>query len=62
MYSDEKEAPLCYYCDQPADGPMLSIGEVIAHPICVITALNKLLDPDYNGIGEPQRIIKVSTG
>jgi len=37
----------CAYCNKPADGPMLSMGEMNAHADCVVRALRELLDPDW---------------
>ena len=47
----------CIYCPKPADGAMLIMGNLMAHPNCVIQKLNELLDPDYDGSEEPVRIV-----
>ena len=49
----------CIYCPKPADGAMLIMGNLMAHPNCVIQKLNELLDPDYDGSEEPARIVGV---
>lgn len=43
----------CYYCEKAADGPMLAMGEDMAHTECVIRKLNELLDPNF--FGEPSQ-------
>jgi len=52
-----KEKEICAYCGKPADGAMLCMGSTMAHFDCVIRKLNELLDPDYEGEGEPSKII-----
>ena len=44
---------MCYFCNGPANGAMFSMGVHTAHIACVILALNKLIDPDFEGIGNP---------
>lgn len=51
--------PYCFYCKKPADGPMLRMGGQMAHVHCVIRKLNELLDLDYEGVGEPEEVVKV---
>jgi len=48
---------LCAYCGKPADGAMLTMGDSMAHADCVIRRLNELLDYNYDGIGEPIKIV-----
>jgi len=48
---------VCPYCNKPADGAMLCMGKTMAHSGCVIEELNKLLDPDYFGEGEPHKVV-----
>ncbi len=55
--SEIKEVQRCCYCDKPADAAMLSMGKLMAHDTCVIRKLNELLDPDYDGTGEPLEIV-----
>jgi len=47
----------CYYCGELADGPMLAVGVHLLHANCVINRLNELLDPDWDGHGEPRKIV-----
>ena len=49
--------PKCVYCNKPADGPMLRMGEYWAHADCVIRRLNELLDPDWDMGREPEQIV-----
>ena len=49
----------CSYCKEPADGAMLVMGDSMAHSDCVIQELNKLLDPDYFGEGEPSKVVGI---
>ena len=49
--------PICTYCRKPADGPMLEMGCDMAHVDCVVRELNELVDPDYDGQGEPVEFI-----
>lgn len=44
----------CAYCHQPPDGPMLRMGDSMAHVDCLIRQLNILLD---DGIGEPKETV-----
>lgn len=52
----------CWYCGHKADGPMLAMGNQMAHAKCVIRKLNELLDPDYEGKGEPDEVIGFKAG
>jgi len=47
----------CAYCGDEPDGAMLRMGNIMAHATCVIRKLNKLLDPDYEGKGEPDEVV-----
>ena len=49
----------CIYCHKAPDGAMLTMGKNLAHADCVIRKLNELLDPDYEGVGNPQQIIRI---
>lgn len=49
MTNQELTKPVCCYCLLPADGPMLVMGEAMAHADCVTEKLQELLDPDYEG-------------
>lgn len=51
-------APVCAYCGKEADAAMLVMGDSMAHDKCVVRELNKLLDPDYDGKGEPEQIVQ----
>lgn len=50
-------AAICTFCNKPADGPMLTMGKAMAHSDCVIRRLNELLDPFYDGEGEPEQLV-----
>jgi hypothetical protein len=52
------QIPNCAYCGAFADGPMLCMGEHMAHVQCTIRKLNELLDPDWDGRGLPFEAIK----
>jgi len=52
----ERES-VCAYCKGEPDGAMLAMGKSMAHARCVIKKLNELLDPDYEGEGEPSEIV-----
>lgn len=54
--------PNCCYCPQKADGAMLTVGYRVAHADCVIRKLNELLDPDYDGKGEPAQVVGYLAG
>jgi len=54
---DEQKSKVCTYCTKPADGPMLIMGNNMAHTDCVLQHLNELLDYDYDGKGEPIKIV-----
>ena len=47
----------CAYCHRKADGAMLTAGTYMAHSDCVIRKLNELLDPDYDGKGDPSEVV-----
>lgn len=52
----------CCYCKGEPDGAMLVMSSQMAHVYCVIRKLNELLDPDYEGKGEPDKIIGFLAG
>jgi len=51
------EESICAFCPQPPNGPMFFQGGLLAHADCVIRELNKLLDPDFDGVSEPTRMV-----
>lgn len=58
-----KEAnSICHYCGEKPDGAMLTMGEWMAHATCVIRKLNELLDPEWDGKGEPDKIVGFLAG
>ena len=52
----------CCYCTKKPDGAMLIMGNSMAHATCVIGKLNELLDPDFKGKGEPDKIVGILAG
>ena len=54
-------SPICAYCHSRAGGPMLVMDPSMAHIHCVISKLNELLGPDYDGKGEPASLVVLDT-
>ena len=52
--------PLCPSCQLPADGPMVEPGDHLYHAPCLQRAVDAAVDPDYDGIGEPQHYCDAS--
>jgi len=47
----------CAFCGKPPNGAMLRVGNNLVHATCNIRKLNEMLDPDYEGEGEPKEIL-----
>lgn len=56
---------VCPYCEETLDGPVLILkGDKdwkdvhYYHADCIIRMMNELLDPDFDGTGEPEQILR----
>ncbi len=52
----------CWLCGLREDGAMFTMANRSAHATCVIRKLNELFDPDYDGEGEPDKVIGFLAG
>ncbi len=62
MMAKEAGKEECCYCGKKPDGAMLMMGNQLAHADCAIRKLNELLDPDYDGTSEPEKVVGYLAG